>query len=134
VVGRAGIRRDQDDECRLAGEETRRLKLPDPDKAWIPEGKLEEYLLSETHPTGSSKAHYFRSLGFTLANAEEFGRALVRLGRSRDVTKEMPTRHGTKYVVEGELVGPRGERGRVRTVWIVEMGEQGPRFVTAYPI
>lgn len=110
------------------------MNLPKADEAWIPQGKLEDYLLSETHPTGSAKAHYFRSLGFTLGNAEDFAQALLQLGRSGEVTEEIPTRHGRKYVVEGELAGPGGERGRVRAVWIVESGEKGPRLVTAYPI
>jgi len=39
----------------------------------------------------------------------------------------------SKYVAEGDLVTPSGIRAQICTVWIVETGENIPRFVTAYP-
>ena len=44
------------------------MKLPNYKNAYIPNEKLTEYLLSETHPTGNSKAKLFRSLGFNETN------------------------------------------------------------------
>lgn len=40
---------------------------------------------------------------------------------------------GTKYVVEGMLIGPFGA-GKVRTVWIVNHDSTFARLVTAYPM
>lgn len=37
------------------------MKLPDKEKAYIPLLKIKDYLLSETHPIGKSKAKFFRS-------------------------------------------------------------------------
>ncbi|MFW6193616.1 MAG: DUF6883 domain-containing protein [Gemmatimonadota bacterium] len=44
-----------------------------------------------------------------------------------------PTRHGMKYVVDGELTTPDGRTARIRTVWIAQPGNPRPRLVTAYP-
>lgn len=51
-------------------------------------------------------------------------------GRLVDCTN---THHGRKYVIDDNLVTPRGNLRRVRTVWMVEPGRQ-PRLVTAYPV
>jgi len=108
--------------------------LPDADEAWIPEGKLEDYLLSERHRGGEPKAAFFRGLGYTRSNAEALVDKLLALARSGQVRQRISTRFGIKYVVEGDLEGLLERRRRVRTVWIVEPGSPGPRLVTAYPI
>ena len=41
--------------------------LPNKEKAYIPLTKLKDYLLSETHSIGESKAKLLRSLGFSLS-------------------------------------------------------------------
>ena len=51
---------------------------------------------------------------------------------NRVVDREV-TELGTKYVVEGPLVSPEGRNPGVRSVWVIDPGEQRPRFVTAYP-
>jgi len=43
------------------------MKLPDREKAYIPLLKIKDYLLSETHPIGKSKAKFFRSCGIVNA-------------------------------------------------------------------
>jgi hypothetical protein len=40
------------------------LELPNREQAFIQPAKLTEYLLSETHPVGKSKAKFFRYWGF----------------------------------------------------------------------
>lgn len=108
--------------------------LPGSERAWIPEGKLGAYLLSAGHPTGANKAAFFAGLGYTNKNEEHLARDLLLLARTREVVREVVTRHGTKYVIDGDLYGTLQESRRVRTVWIVEPGGKGPRLVTAYPI
>ena len=44
------------------------MNLENKEQAYIPVAKLLDYLLSETHPVGKSKAKYFRSLGFNETN------------------------------------------------------------------
>jgi hypothetical protein len=47
------------------------LRLPNKEKAYIPRHKILDYLLSEKHAVGKSKARFFRSLGFDESNAGE---------------------------------------------------------------
>ncbi|MCK4728450.1 MAG: hypothetical protein KAT27_05975 [Desulfobacterales bacterium] len=107
--------------------------LPNHEQAYIPEPKLTKYLLSETHAVGRAKAKYFRSLGYTEANADQLADALLMIAKPKGVSQEVTTPYGTKYVVEGDLFTPIGTTVRIRTVWVVESHDERPRFVTAYP-
>ncbi len=108
------------------------MKLPNAERAYIPLPKLTDYLLSETHAIGRAKAAFFYKIGFTRERAEDLRVALLGLARTGDVTDVVETLYGMKYVVDGELHAPMGESIKIRTVWIVEKGEEWPRFVTAY--
>jgi len=44
------------------------MKLPNGKRAYIPKEKLTDYILSETHAGGKSKAKFFRSVGFNETN------------------------------------------------------------------
>jgi hypothetical protein len=110
------------------------MKLPGREKAYVPPRKLVDYLLSASHPVGRSKAKFFRAVGFDEMNAGALERGLVDIARSEDVTEVERTRHGIKYAVEGVLQTPAGGSKRIRTVWIIETGQESPRFVTAYPV
>jgi len=90
--------------------------------------------LSETHPIGRSKAKFFRGIGFNEANIAVFEKSLIEMAQTEEVAETVTTRHGTKYVVEGVVTAPSGNRVGLRTVWIVDKGQDTPRFVTAYPI
>lgn len=102
-------------------------------QAYIPESKLTKYLLSETHAVGKAKAKYFRSLGYTEANADQLADGLLMIAKSKEVSQAVSTPYGTKYIMEGDLFTPIGATVRIRTVWVVESGDKRPRFVTAYP-
>jgi hypothetical protein len=59
---------------------------------------------------------------------------LLGIAYSGDVKETGQTPHGTKYVIEGEIAASDGGcRRRVRTVWIIDAGQESPRFITAYP-
>src|SRR5437867_1965661 len=53
----------------LCDSESRKLKLPNRDSAYIPSEKVERYLLSEEHPDGERKAHFLRRMGFEILDA-----------------------------------------------------------------
>jgi hypothetical protein len=38
-----------------------------------------------------------------------------------------------KYFLDGQIETPNGKTPLVRTVWIVDLGLDTPRLVTAYP-
>ena len=108
-------------------------RLPRANEAVIPPRKLTEYLLSESHPVGSSKAMFFRGLGFGDASIQVFKEALLEIVRRSDIVEVIPSSHGTKFVIDGEIETPLGGVAAVRTIWIVESDQGRPRFVTAYP-
>lgn len=110
------------------------MPIPNSGDAYVPREKLTAYLLSETHPVGKAKAKFFRAHGFTEEGVdllEEGLLTIVRENEPQEVIASPP--HGTKYVVTGSLLTPRGVTVRVRTIWIAEPEDERPRFVTAYP-
>lgn len=109
------------------------MKLPYRENAYIPPAKLTEYLLSDAHPVGRSKAKFFRAAGFDETNVTVLEQRLIALAQTEEVKEVVSSPHGTKYVIEGALPTPAGGVIQVRTVWIVEPGQDRPRFVTAYP-
>ncbi len=108
------------------------MKLPNTDSAIIPREKLQDYLLSQSHPVGRFKAAFFRSLGYSIDNWDALERDIRSL-LSNEVGNSQETEYGGKFEVRGEICGPTGQRAEIVTVWIVLKGKDFPRFITAYP-
>ena len=92
-----------------------------------------DYLLSESHAIGKSKAKFFRSLGFDEMNSAQLEQGLIQIAQSQTVYETAETAYGTKYIIDGELHTPKGVIMQVRTIWIIDAQGKAPRFVTAYP-
>ena len=107
--------------------------LPNKEKAYVPLTKLKDYLLSETHSIGKSKAKFLRSLGFNEMNVNLLKEGLIAIVHSGDVIEVISSLHGVKYIIDGLLTTPTGGSVKMRTVWIIDKGQERPRFVTAYP-
>jgi len=88
------------------------MQLPNRANAYISPKKLREYLLSDTHPVGRFKSKVFTSAGFTEHNINSLREGLLAIAYTNGVREE----------------------SQVRTVWIIDRGEDTPRFVTAYPL
>ena len=90
---------------------------------------------NEAHPDNGGKARFFMSLGFSREDPERLMRALREVAEHGDVAKSAESAHGEKYVVDGWLSAHTQESRQrsVRTVWIIDRGENAPRLVTAYP-
>ena len=112
---------------------SRKLKLPNNDRAIIDRDKLEDYLLSPSHPVGCFKALFFESLGYSRDQWWELAGDLRRQHLSQEVRRVAQSRYGKKYEIRANLEGPSGKSASVLSVWIVLEGEDFPRFVTAYP-
>lgn len=110
------------------------MKLPGYNSVFISKVKLTDYVLSETHTTGKSKAKFFRKLGFFETNVGLFEKALRKLIKSEEVKDEIVSEYGIKYIVDGKINTPIGKTVRIRTIWIIENGQKRPRFVTVYPL
>lgn len=110
------------------------MALPEAKSARVDLEKLTGYLLSESHPIGRSKARFFRGLGFNDSNSTLLQRGLMGIAKEGAVVQQVSSRHGIKYVLDGEIQTPLGRRVTLRTIWIIDVGQQHPRFVTAYPL
>ncbi len=107
------------------------MKLPNGDKAVVPDDKLYGYLLNEGHETQPGHAVLFRVLlGITPANADRLRSALLDAAAGQPARYGDPSPFGVKYEIEFEMDGPRG-RYTVLSVWIIEHGKDRPRLVTA---
>ena len=110
------------------------MALPNKSRAYISISKITDYLLSETHIVGKSKAKFFRSFGFDETNVSQFEHGLIHIAQTESITETTKTIYGKKYVIDGELETPSGDMIRLRTVWIIETGDDIPRLVTAHPL
>lgn len=109
------------------------MSLPNAERAVVDTAKVVDYLLNAAHPDNGGKARFFEAIGFSSKEPERLGVALCAVAAAGDVVSELESRHGTKYVVDGQLASPSGKEPAVRTVWIVDRGRDSPRLVTAYP-
>lgn len=110
------------------------MKLPHNKNAYIPEEKLTEYILSETHAVGKLKAKFFRAVGFDETNVLALKESLLSIASSQEVKDVIKSQHGIKYVLDGKIQTPNGRIVQLRTIWILELDQKTPRFVTVYPI
>jgi len=109
------------------------MQLPNIDLVEVSCEKIVEYLLNLRHPDGAGKATFFLSIGFEIDRWEVLSKALRELVKRSPITMRVDSPHGSKYIVDGELDSPSGRLVTVRTVWIVDSGNDVPRLVTAYP-
>lgn len=107
--------------------------LPAADRAVVELTKVTDYLLNPGHPDNGGKARFFESCGFPASEPSRLVAALKDVAASGEVVFQVSSTHGTKYVVDGHLESAEGQRRFVRTVWIVDTGQEFPRLVTAYP-
>lgn len=110
------------------------MKLPNSTNAFVPHAKLTDYLLSKTHIVGKLKARFFRSLGFNENNIEKLEEIFLHIASTQDIKTTISSPHGTKYIIDGSVQSPNGKTIHLRTVWIIEVNNDRPRFVTAYPV
>jgi hypothetical protein len=110
------------------------MKLPNAERAVVPDRKITHYLLSTAHRDGQHKAEFFRSFGFKLEAWEELASALLNHARHHEVVESVPTPFGRNYVVEGPLPAPDGRTPKVRVVWFIANREETATLATAYPL
>lgn len=110
------------------------MKLPNGKRAIIASEKLTDYIFSEKHSTGKFKAKFFHKLGFDQNNSSLFEQALRKIAESEDIEDTQTSPYGTKYILDGKIHTPVGRIIKVRTIWIIEKGQNKPRFITVYPV
>lgn len=109
------------------------MKLPYRKNAQVSKDKLLNYLLSESHPVGRSKAKFFRKLGFNERNTDKLELSFLSIAYNNDVEDIKKTSYGINYVIKGSISTNKGKKVDIKTVWFVELNKTTPRFVTAIP-
>ena len=79
------------------------------------------------------KAGAFRGRGYDDNNVEVFIQDLIALAHTASVINVIPSPHGMKYVVDGEIYTPDGRPMNVHTIWMIDTGQDAPRLISAYP-
>jgi hypothetical protein len=72
-------------------------------------------------------------MGFDESNVDVLEVGLLEIAQNEDVAKTETTPYGTKYVIYGTMATPVGEFIELLTVWMIDTGQENPRFITAYP-
>lgn len=107
------------------------MKLPNGDRAIVDVRKLAEYCLNSQHPRGRHKARVFAAVGIRDTNAEKPRKALLAAAAGTDAQLGTATAHDQRYVVDFDLVR-KGATVRIRSTWIVRVGEDLPRLTSCY--
>ena len=110
------------------------MKLPNVEKAIVPEAKVVHYLLSPTHRDGQHKAAFFRSFGFKPESWTALSFALFNHALSNEIAEIATTPFGKNYVIEGMLHSPDGRNPQVRVVWFIANDAEFATLATAYPL
>jgi hypothetical protein len=109
-------------------------RLPNAHLAVVDRRKITDYLLAQRHPAGRAKAAFFARFDFTTAAWPRLRDALLEHARSAPIISTVDTSFGRKYILDGPLAAADGRKPRIRAVWFVEVGDNAPKFVTAYPV
>jgi len=111
------------------------VKLPNHEKAVIPEAKIVLYLLHLGSENGAPKARFFMAFGFTIELWKSLAQALKQHASTHEVVKtESRPPFGVHYVIEGALQTPDRRNPSVRVVWSIDAGSTIPRLISAYPL
>lgn len=100
--------------------------------AYIPDEKLYDYALSETHPVGKHKAIVFRKvLGLTIEDAEFLRQVILEKVLVQEAVYEKTTHFGELYTVDF-LLEMKERSAIIRTAWIILKEENIPRLTSCY--
>lgn len=109
------------------------MKLPNAQLAIVERAKIVEYLLNPAHPDNGGKAPFFMALGFSMEGRENFAMALRQVALNSNISRNMETVHGKKYIIDGAIETPKAKSPVVRTIWIIDKGEDVPRPCHSLP-
>jgi hypothetical protein len=107
------------------------MKLPNGERAVVDIRKLQEYCLNPRHLRGRNKARVFASVGIRQSDAEEIRTALLAAASTGEARLGIANPYGQRYIVDFDLVR-RDRTMRIRSTWIVRIGEDYPRLTSCY--
>jgi hypothetical protein len=107
------------------------VRLPHGERAVVDVGKLQEYCLNPQHPRGRNKARVFASFGIRQADTEQLRTALLAAATSAEARPGIANPWGQRYIVDFDYIHV-GREVRIRSSWIIRIGEELPRLTTCY--
>jgi len=107
------------------------MKLPNGERAIVDVWKLLEYCLNSEHPRGRNKARVFASVGIRQANAEHLRTVILAAASGTDAQPGVASVHGQRYIIDFDMRS-QGRTVRIRSTWIVRIGEELPRLTSCY--
>ena len=108
------------------------MKLPNGDRAILDVRKLTEYCLNPDHPRGQHKARVFYSiLGLSKADSGFLQQRLLEGATTLDCIELNHDNFGKRYQIDIDLAF-RGKSAVIRSLWIIKLDEDFPRFVTCF--
>lgn len=107
------------------------MKLPNGERAIVDIRKLQEYCLNPQHSIGRNKARVFASVGIRVGDAEGLREALLAAACNAEALPGAASVYGQRYVVDFDMVR-QGRTVRIRSAWIVRVGEALPRLTSCY--
>lgn len=108
------------------------MKLPNGANAVVSDEKLRLYCLNFDHPRGRIKAEGFlRCLGITVSEVAVLRAMLLEAALSADAPLGKANPYGTVYVIDFPALN-RGRTATVRSVWMIERGDDRPRLLTCF--
>jgi hypothetical protein len=110
---------------------SKEMKLPNGKRAIVDRRKLQEYCLNPQHPRGRNKARVFASVGIRQADVEVLRTALVAAAGSAEAQLGVANPYGQRYIVDFDLVC-QARTVKLRSTWIVRIGEHLPRLTSCY--
>ena len=106
-------------------------KLPNGERAIVDSRKLQAYCLNPQHPRGRNKARVFASAGIRQTDADELRTALLAAAASAEAQTGIANPYGQRYIIDFELVR-ENKIVKIRSTWIVRIGEDMPRLTSCY--
>lgn len=100
----------------------------------VPERKVTDYLLNVSHSSGAPKAVFFIRKGFTPDDPNQFSEAIMDHYRNSPQHEIVSGPYGVRVIVSGPMQFPNGDTADIRAVWMIELGSEVIKLVTAYRI
>jgi hypothetical protein len=107
------------------------MKLPNGERAIVDMRKLEGYCLNAQHSRGRNKARVFASVGVHPADAKMLQEALLAAAKNEEARVGSANAYGRRYIVDFDLVS-QTRTVKVRSTWIVRIGEDLPHLTSCY--
>ena len=107
-------------------------RLPNGGQAVLDIRKIEDYCLNPGHPLGRHKARVFReALGIGRDDSAALGEEFLEAARTGAASPAGTDEWGPRWSID-VAIARQNKRAVVRTIWMVRVDEDIPRFVTCW--